>query len=248
MSKRTIILLSAKRCGSTAIFKMFQKHPEVGVCHIDNSIDNWEPNFWNYAADAIEGNPEKFIERFQKSHPFLELPDKFTEDAVFKLWDNIISVQGPVIFDKSPQYLNDDRVFVLLKEYMRRGNDVRFFSMIRDPRDAITSQFELWHDLVDKDSPERRENVWLQQYQRLEKLQSNLAYIPLFRYEDLTSAPSCYLPMVFKHCGISHLPESYNHLKPTSVGRYLKSAQSSIKEWKFSDAFKFHLRKYGYSA
>jgi len=33
MAKKTILMLSAKRCGSTAVFKMFQKHPEVGVCY-----------------------------------------------------------------------------------------------------------------------------------------------------------------------------------------------------------------------
>ena len=52
--KRTIIMLSAKRSGSSAVFKIFQKHPDTGVCHVNQGIHYWEANFWNLAAEAID--------------------------------------------------------------------------------------------------------------------------------------------------------------------------------------------------
>ena len=158
MLKRTIILLCAKRSGSTALFRVFQKHPDVGVCHINQNIENWESNFWNRAAEAIAENSEPFISRFEANHPFLKIPKRFSEDTVFKLWDSILDELGPIIFDKSPQYLGNRKAFDLIYKYSQLGNDVRLFAIIRDPRDTITSQYELWNSYVESDSPQRREN------------------------------------------------------------------------------------------
>ncbi len=228
------------------MFKLFQKHPEVGVCHVDAGMDNWEPNFWNLGAEAIQGRPEEFIARFTESHPFLDMPERFTEDSVLRLWDAILDELGPVVFDKSPQYLGDAAAFELLKKYMDRGNDVRLFGVIRDPRDAITSQYELWRSHVENDSPKKRESVWLKQYQHLEALQEAFAHVPLFRYEDLASAPACYAPMLLRHCGCADIPESYAHIRATSVGRYSASLLAAVRRWKFGDEFVAHLKKYGY--
>lgn len=244
--KKTIIMLSAKRCGSTALFTMFQRHPEVGVCHVDQKIKIWEPNFWNLAAEAIEGKPTKFLARFRESHPFLQLPETFSEELVFRMWDQILDELGPVVFDKTPQYLGKRGTFDLLGKYMALGNDVRLFAFIRDPRDAITSQYELWRFRVEDDSPGRREVRWLRSYRLLEELQAGFADIPLFRYEDFSAAPACYAPMLFRHCGISVDPDSYSHIRPTSVGRYSGSILPRIRTWKFSEEFKQHLEKYGY--
>ena len=246
MQRRTIIMLSAKRCGSTAIFRMFQKHPEVGVCHVDQHMKNWEPNFWNLGAKAVDGCPEKFLSRFGESHPFLHFPEKFTEESLFRLWDDILEELGPVVFDKSPQYLGDKRAFALLKRYMDKDNDVRLFALIRDPRDAITSQYERWKGLVEDDSPKRREMDWLEKYRHLEELQRELAGIPLFQYEDFSSAPSCYAPILLRHCGCSVVPQSYDHIKPTSIGRYSASILPAIRRWRFDEEFKRHLENYGY--
>ena len=56
-------MLSAKRCGSTAIFNLFQKHADVKVLHKDQKILNWEPQFWSNASKAIFGDAEKFNKR-----------------------------------------------------------------------------------------------------------------------------------------------------------------------------------------
>ena len=63
---KTIIMLSAKRCGSTAIFNSFQKHPEVKICNEDEKINNYEIQFWTNAVEAINGNPSNLIEVLKK--------------------------------------------------------------------------------------------------------------------------------------------------------------------------------------
>ena len=235
-------MLSAKRSGSTAIYKMFQNHPDVGVCHHNQEEPNWEPQFWSLGAKAVKGAPEEFISRFKQSHPFLKLPDTFNEQSLFKLWDDILDKLGPVIFDKSPQYLGDEDAMELLRKYMKQGNDVRIFAFIRDPRDTVASQHSLWGG-----DPKTRELAWLKQYKHLEELQKNLARIPLFKYEDFAHKPSYYAPILFKHCGCRDIPKTYKHIKPTSIGRYSTSGQE-IKDWKFSEELKLYLKKYGYTS
>jgi hypothetical protein len=245
---RTIILLSAKRTGSTAVFRMFQRHPDVSVCHVDQEIDLWEPNFWNLAAKAIEGKPQPFIDRLGESHPYLEIKTPVEENQVFDLWDEILDRLGPRIFDKSPQYLSDCAGIELLKRYSERGNDVRVFSIIRDPRDAICSQFAQWGKLVKDDSPERREREWLKHYAFLEKIQrsGDLGFIPLLRYEDLVSAPDCYVPVICQHVGVDYDPRIHSHLQPLNVGRHRWAGQRALRRWKPSEKLQEHMVKYGY--
>ena len=243
---KTIIMLSAKRCGSTAIFRMFQRHPDVGVCHIDRDISNWEPNFWNLGAEAIVGNPQPMIERFKKSHPFLKIQNPITEEHLFELWGAILNHLGPIVFDKSPQYLGNRAALGLLYKYKQLGNDVRIFSFIRDPRDAITSQYELWHSFVENDSPKRREIAWLDKYNHIEELENKFGDIPVFRYEDFTRAPSTYAPQLYKLCGTKDIPDTYAHIRPVSVGRYSASINFKIRRWNMGQDFKNHLKKYGY--
>ncbi len=246
MEKRTIILLSAPRCGSTAIFRIFQKHPDVGICDEDPTVFNCEPHFWSLAEKAIAGKPEKLEKKLHQTLPSISLPEKYTEKTVFALWDSILEAQGPIVFDKSPYYLGNRRAMELLHRYIQRGNVVRMFAMIRDPRDAITSQYELWASQFKIASPATRERIWLDQYAHLEELQMRIGYIPLFRYEDLAAAPACYVPMIFKHCGIRDFPYTYKHIMPVSVGRKSASLFPKVRRWKISESLKKHAEKYGY--
>ena len=242
---RTIILLSAKRCGSTAAFHMFQRHPDVGICHVDRAIANWEPGFWTLAWDAIRGDPGPFVERLALSLPFLKLPPALTEDAVFDLWDAVLAHQGPIVFDKSPQYLGNRRALELISKYKARGNDVRLFAFIRDPRDAIASQFELWGHIMPGDSPKRREAAWLAKYEHLEELRRS-DDIPLFRYEDFASEPRRHAPLIYRFCGLRDFPPSYAHVRPTSIHRYSTSRNPQIRAWRIGRAMRAHLLKHGY--
>ena len=51
---KSIILLSAKRTGSTAVMKIFQKHDQTKIMHVDQNVDNWESNFWLLAVESKE--------------------------------------------------------------------------------------------------------------------------------------------------------------------------------------------------
>jgi len=242
-TKRTIIMLSAKRCGSTAVFRMFQKHSDVSVCHINQLIENWEPRFWDLAGRALQGEKKPFVERLKKSHPYLKIPATFSEVEIFQLWDSILERLGPIVFDKSPQYLGNRTALELIYKYIELGNDVRIFAFIRDPRDAITSQYILFG----KDSPKKREARWLEKYRHLEELEQRYETIPLFKYEDFSQSPSLYAPMIFKLCGLSDYPHSYDHIRPTNIGRYSISDIPKIRKWKMSEEFIEHLKKHGYS-
>jgi hypothetical protein len=242
-TKKTIIMLSAKRCGSTAVFRMFQKHSDVGVCHINQQIENWEPRFWDLAGKALQGEKKPFIKRLKKSHPYLKIPKTFSEAEIFQLWDSILKRLGPIVFDKSPQYLGNRTALELIYKYKEIGNDVRIFAFIRDPRDAITSQYILFGG----DTPKKREARWLEKYYHLEELEQRFETIPLFRYEDFSQSPSFYAPLIFKLCGLLDYPHSYNHIRPINIGRYSLSDNPKIRTWKFSEEFIAHLKKYGYS-
>lgn len=244
-ARRTIVLLCSKRSGSTALFNMFQKHPGVGVCHIDQGIELWEPNFWNFALEAIRGRPEQFTERFSKSHPFLGGGAPATEGEAFAMWDAILDRLGPVVFDKSPRYLGDRDAVEMLLRYAARGNDVRFIGLVRDPRDVIASQFTLWSHLVPGDTPRAREDRWVEQYEHLESLRQ-LFHIPVFRYEDLAAAPGCYAPMICQHCGLSDAPESYRHIRPVNVGRHRKELRPELRAWAPGHRFRWAMERYGY--
>lgn len=246
MEKRTIILLCAPRCGSTAILKMFQKHPDVGICDVNQGVGNCEPHFWSIAAKAIAGNPDRLVRKMQNTLPNISLPDEYTEDSMFRLWDSILETQGPIVFDKSPFYLGNREAISLLYKYIQKGNDVRIFAMIRDPRDAITSQYELFTAQFKGISPKKHEKLWIDRYAHLEEIQNKIGYLPIFRHEDFSAAPSCYAPIIFNFCGVRHLPYTYDHIKPTSVGRKSASLYTGIRRWKMSKQFKEHLVKYGY--
>ena len=84
MNNKIIIMLSAKRCGSTAIFNLFQKHPNVKILHKNQNIDNWEPQFWLYAHKALSGkinDVNQFNERLINTLNFKddELHQKYDE-------------------------------------------------------------------------------------------------------------------------------------------------------------------------
>jgi len=177
MEKRTIILLSAPRCGSTAVFRIFQKHPDVGICNENPCIFNCEPHFWSLAEKAIAGNPEKLNKKLSKILPTITLPDTYTVETVFALWESILEAQGPIVFDKSPYYLGNRNAMSLLHKYIQLGNDVRIFAIIRNPGDAITSQYELWASQFKIASPETRARIWLDQYTHLEELQKEFGHI-----------------------------------------------------------------------
>jgi hypothetical protein len=241
VTPRTIILLSAKRTGSTALFRVFANHPEVGVCHVNQAIPNWEPNFWNLAADAIAGQPTPFRARFAESHPFLGDRAPATAHEAFEMWDAILARLGPILFDKSPAYLLSEPGLGLLMRYAQ-SHDVRVFGLIRDARDAISSQLDRFQGLVDGDSPAYRERLWLKRYNLLETLRA-ASGIPIVRYEDLAAEPDKVLRSIMAYCDLTPIPETWDHIRPVNVGRHLRP---DVPGWSPSAELMAHLERFGY--
>lgn len=241
MSDRTIVLLSARRTGSHAMFRVFQKHPEVMIAHVQQQIGNWETNFWNLAARAIDGDPEPFRTRFSKSHPYLGGWAPSTALEAFELWDEVLVELGPNVFDRSTAYLNSRCAIELMMRYAQ-SHDVRVFGLVRDARDAIASQLNCQAGKPDGDSPAYREKVWLDQYERLEKLR-DLAGIPVWRYEDIASDPDRFMPDVMDYCGLDVIPDTWSHISPVNVARRSRPADAW---WKPSVRLMTHLQRFGY--
>ena len=50
------------------------------------------------------------------------------------LWNKILIDNGGIIFDKSPAYLDDIKIFKLLKAYEDDGNKLHLLGFIRNPK------------------------------------------------------------------------------------------------------------------
>lgn len=249
MNAKTIILLSAKRTGSSAFFKAFKSNPKVNCLLKRKDMDMIELNFWNSAFEAINGNQNN-LKKILKKIDFNEsLPTKFTKKKIFLLWEKILNKNGGIIFDKSPNYLNKYETLNLIDEFKKCGNNVIILGLIRDPRDAISSQHELWDKNLSINKLilkiKQREKKWLRQYENLEKFQSNLKF-KVYKYENLSRNKNKFFKEIFKTCNLNYNEKYTSHIKPTSIGRYSFTFYKSLKRWKFSNKFKLHLSKYGY--
>ena len=223
---RTIVMLSDKRCGSTAVHNIFRKHPDAKICHVNQNVKFcdeylWEPGFWLHGANAINGDSKTFIDKFSKACPFLKFPKNITEEVLFDLWDKILMKLGGVVFDKTPHYLGHRDSIDLLAKYRALGNDVRVFAFIRDGRDAICSMYKLWGN-GDFKKITTKEGGWLKKYRCLEDIMSSsiLGDIPLYKYEEFAADPSYYAKELLKYCGLKDYPKAYDHIKQVHVGRH----------------------------
>lgn len=252
---KTIVILSAKRCGSTALYKTLMAHKDVQNCKYSyNNSRNWEPAFWYHAWRTLTENiPGHMRKRYAKSYSYMMIPDVNNQDDIFKLWDAVLKNKGPVVLAKSPQNLINKHAVKMLMDYRDAGNDVRIVGLIRDPRDAITSQYLKWHgDMLRtmkvKDSPERRESLWLEYYQNLEYVKENIKELLILKYEEFANNPKRVVRRLCKYCDLTYSSDLHNHIKPTNIGRYKTATDRKIRGWEknWTPAFKEHLKKYGY--
>ena len=245
MNKKTIILLAPKRCGTTAILNVFKKHSQVKIAHHNQKIENWEPQFWNLALLALNGKNAPFIKRLKKTYPKIMVYPPINKKKIFKIWDQILSDYGPCIFDKSPQYLEDYKVLKLINNYNQSRKNLKIFSIIRNPKDAIASQHELWSEYTGEVNLIEREKNWLKYFRNIEKFRK-IFFFPIYKYEDIAHNKSKYFKKIFSHCKLKYEKQSFESFKPVSINRYNKVFNSKIRNWKISSSLIKHLKKYRY--
>ncbi len=215
--------------------------------HIDQKISNWESNFWLLALDAINGKKNIFDDRLKIATPFIKLQEKYDKKKIFEIYNEISNFFGPITFDKSPQYLGNRECLKLIEEYNSVYNNIIFLGLIRNPLDAIVSQYQLWREYKKNDSLQKREQNWLNKYNHLTQIKNKNKNLKIIRYEDLVKNPKKKASEIFDYCDIEFDENCTNHLKEKSIGRYQAfSFINENKKWKWSDEFNEHLITYNY--
>lgn len=225
---KTIILLSDFRSGSTACLHSIIKHPLINVPHVHNFYTyrlgrprDWEMAYWSTGQEAIEGNSKLFIERMTISNPFISKKIRwmapYTEEKLFELWDQIVYRYGPIVFEKSPQYLEKWETLDLIIKYAN-CHDVRLLAIVRNPSDCIPSQVLKWTDRTEHDF-NTIENRWVTKYKNLQKLQSIMP-VHLFSYDELVFETKRTFINIFEFCDLEFCPQSCDNIIPTHHNYY----------------------------
>ena len=200
--RKTIILLSSKRSGSTLVQNIFRNNKNVNLCHEDQSCKVVECQFWSLSYELLikKISYSDFKKKFKlqtfidiKKIYLKQIKDKFD---IFELWNIILDKYGPIIFDKSPQYLSNYKVIELILEYKKIYNNVYFIGIIRDPRDIITSQQLLWGGNITD-----REKELISKFNNLQRL-SDLHDLAIIKYEDLIKSPDKKIFYLFQYCDL----------------------------------------------
>ena len=244
--KKTIILLSAKRCGSTAILNVFRKHPNINISSDKQNRPNLEINFWNNAYDELKKKPNNLRKNLKKYMPSIFKKKKIiinNIEDIFNLWNLILEKKGPIIFDKSPKYLEDFNYLNLILKYKKKHN-VTIIGLIRNPLDAITSQHELWHEYTEEKNLKDRELKWLKYYSNLEKISDK--EFKLIKYENLINNKIKNFKKLFTYSDIKFKKEYVSDFDDKLKPRYQITMFKSIKNWKWDKKFEKHLIKYRY--
>ena len=239
--KKTIIILSAKRSGSTAIYNVFKKHTQAyNPIKGDKFL---ELSYWNQGVEAINGNIKNFVKLLDMINYSGYLPDnlEFTEEDIFNIWDDILEYNGPTVYDKSPRYLGNLDCLKLIKKYKDRGNDVRVICLMRNPLNCISSQWKRWGM-----SLKYREYNWTRYYRNYERMKDELD-IKFLRMEDFMRDANKYIGDMLTHVGLEIQESSYEHIVPIHGVSVLNHYDTDeFREWNINSNILYFMERYGY--
>lgn len=196
----TVLLLSDKSSGSTALQREVLRHPSVRAVGYTMHNDH-ETLFWLKAAVLLGQDPVDFVEGRLPMRPTEARRDLealvrenvpgWTAPAsasvlVWEGWRALCEAHGPVFFEKSPHHLGSWAATALLLRYAQTtDHDVRVIGLVRNPLAVLHSAWTRWLT-----PPEARQAVWLRTMRNLLAAEALLGdRFRLVRYEDLIAAP-----------------------------------------------------------
>jgi hypothetical protein len=198
---QTVLLLSDKSSGSTALQYELLKHPRVQAVGYTMHNDH-ETLFWVKAAvllgqeqvDFVEGRfPIRPAEARRDLHALLRenvpgwAPPPSDQALVFDGWRALCESHAPVFFEKSPHHLNNWAATALLLRYaLTTDHDVRIVGLVRNPLAVLYSAWTRWLT-----PPRQRQAYWLRTYRNLLAVEALVGSdrVHIVRYEDLIAEP-----------------------------------------------------------
>ena len=206
-SVRTVLLLSDKSSGSTALQAELLRHPEVRAVGYTMHNDH-ETLFWVKAAALVWPHREDFaggrrpLSRRAARRDLRALlagnvpnwspPERATPEAdralVWDGWRALSGAHGPVFFEKSPHHLHHwAATALLLRAALASPREVRVVGLVRNPMAVLYSAWTRWLT-----PPGPRQHVWLRTARNLLAVQAALGpdRVRLWRYEDLVTRPA----------------------------------------------------------
>lgn len=198
---QTVLLLSDKSSGSTALQYELLRHPDVRAVGYTMHNDH-ETLYWVKAAVLLGQDPVDFVEgrlpmRPAEARRDLEAllrenvpgwtPPDSDRSLVFDGWRALCEAHGPVFFEKSPHHLNSWAATSLLLDYaLTTDHDVRVVGLVRNPLAVLYSAWTRWLT-----PPRERQAYWLRTYRNLLAVESLLGpeRVRVVRYEDLIADP-----------------------------------------------------------
>lgn len=253
---QTVLLLSDKSSGSTALQYELLRHPSVKAVGYTMHNDH-ETLFWVKAAVLLGQEPVDFVEGrlpvrvAEARRDLLALlrenvpgwtPPPHDEDLVFDGWRALCETHAPVFFEKSPHHLNSWAATSLLLRYaLTTDHDVRVIGLVRNPLAVLYSAWTRWLT-----PPRQRQAYWLRTYRNLLAVEALLGSdrVRMVRYEDLIADPVDELRAVTDWLGLA--PEA-----SVGTGLHARSAQ----KWTADEGFDLDLdpavraiaQRFGYS-
>ena len=247
MNFKTIILLSNKRSGSTFVQNIFRNHANIKLFHSNQKQKVVECQFWSLSAELLNKkiSYEYYIDKIYQETK-IDINSFCTEylsneNDIFNLWEKILSYHDSNIFDKSPQYLSSKDCLRLINNYCRYSKRVKLIFLIRDPRDVIASQYNLWKG----DIKARELNLInkLDNFYYLKKLNGNIYTI---KYENFENNLINEIRNLFEFCQIEFQNNDLKSIFFNKSIKYQTSLNTKINQWVIEEKLKNHLKYFNY--
>ena len=253
---QTVLLLSDKSSGSTALQTEILRHPDVRAVGYTMHNDH-ETLFWIKAAVLLGQPPVDFVEGrlpirpqearrdlaalLRENVPGWEEPSG-DEALVFSGWRALCEAHAPVFFEKSPHHLGSWAATALLLRYaLATDHDVRIIGLVRNPLAVLYSAWTRWLT-----PPRERQAVWLRTYRNLLAVEALLGpqRVRVVRYENLISEPGRTLGGLADWLGLAPHPGLGSGLHSRSAQKWIADPAFDLR---LDPAVRAVAQRFGYT-